>query len=234
VWWHTLHLQLRLSATGMSSSTAPHCNNSTRSCPRCGVECVIITCRNGGENHGRQLYKCPQKCGKDAWIGWVDGGVPRKPANSQRRNGNIGTSGQSFDVLREQEKANSMAETITARKRKESGEKGAFVTFDHRKQVRGFVGGRASGVASVGASALQGLCAEKRAQRKNTAVTAADLLAATSENEATCQSSINSFDKQRSTRVITPKSASSSAEAASTSLTAEGLRAARLARFNAM
>jgi len=74
---------------------------------------------------------------------------------------NIGLAGRSFAQVRVQEVEASFREDATARVRNESGVKGDFVCFDRRKNICPLAGGRASGVAAVGATELRGLRQEQ-------------------------------------------------------------------------
>eukprot|EP00747_Dinoflagellata_sp_TGD_P207421 gnl/TRDRNA2_/TRDRNA2_80997_c0_seq2.p1 gnl/TRDRNA2_/TRDRNA2_80997_c0~~gnl/TRDRNA2_/TRDRNA2_80997_c0_seq2.p1 ORF type:complete len:293 (+),score=43.35 gnl/TRDRNA2_/TRDRNA2_80997_c0_seq2:120-881(+) len=154
------------------ASSAKEATESRR-CPKCGSPCITITCRNGGKNHGRDLYKCPERC--EGWIGWVEDGDLR-PEAAQRaqstaapaqgrgrgrgRGGNIGVAGRSFAEVKAQEKAASALEDANARKRNEGGATGAFVTFDKRKNICALRAGRSSTTASIQAGDLRQLTAE--------------------------------------------------------------------------
>eukprot|EP00929_Paragymnodinium_shiwhaense_P105323 TRINITY_DN7027_c0_g1_i1.p1 TRINITY_DN7027_c0_g1~~TRINITY_DN7027_c0_g1_i1.p1 ORF type:complete len:497 (-),score=122.98 TRINITY_DN7027_c0_g1_i1:133-1623(-) len=160
-----------------AATEASSASSASRPCPRCGRPCVTLMCRNGGKNHGRELYKCADRCGDDGWIGWVGEGSVSQPTSGAPQaqgqgsvgrgkgggKGNLGVPGKSFAQIKAEEQANSIREDATARARKEGDARGAFVTFDNRKRVCTLSGGRDSGVATVGAKEMRDLRSEAAA-----------------------------------------------------------------------
>ena len=63
--------------TAMPSQAHATSSRACASCARCGRTLEVLTCRNGGPNHGRRLFKC-YSCG--GWTGWVDEILPAASA----------------------------------------------------------------------------------------------------------------------------------------------------------